>query len=129
MPPPQHRLPPHVQMIPALPPHQQGNRQPCRPWDRPWDPVTRRGLLWAGGGPLLCLTGLVVLPWVWGIPTALGVAELATSMPSNGGVLVWVNCGQLWSAVIVAGIWPRFLGEAFNTVCISCGRVYFQLKY
>ena len=46
----------------------------------------------AGGGPLLCIIGLLVLPCLWGIPTALGVAELATAMPSNGGVLIWINC-------------------------------------
>eukprot|EP01012_Entosiphon_sulcatum_P063343 TRINITY_DN9062_c0_g1_i1.p1 TRINITY_DN9062_c0_g1~~TRINITY_DN9062_c0_g1_i1.p1 ORF type:complete len:507 (-),score=41.11 TRINITY_DN9062_c0_g1_i1:63-1520(-) len=54
----------------------------------------------AGGGPLVPLAMLVVLPWVWGLPSALGVAELSTTIPSNAGALMWVNVA--WNAPLTA---------------------------
>jgi amino acid transporter len=42
------------------------------------------------GGVLLCLIGLLLLPFVWAIPQSLMTAELSTMMPVNGGSIVWV---------------------------------------
>lgn len=69
-----------------------------------------------GGGPLLCLVLLFVLPWVWGVPTALGVAELATSMPSNGGVLVWINCTFPASVTFTAAVCSMFMNVIDNAI-------------
>eukprot|EP01062_Namystynia_karyoxenos_P019270 TRINITY_DN17235_c0_g1_i2.p1 TRINITY_DN17235_c0_g1~~TRINITY_DN17235_c0_g1_i2.p1 ORF type:complete len:541 (+),score=168.88 TRINITY_DN17235_c0_g1_i2:114-1736(+) len=43
------------------------------------------------GGPLATQLFLAVLPWVWGLPTALCVAELASALPSNAGPDMWIN--------------------------------------
>ena len=42
----------------------------------------------AGGGPLEGILGLLILPWIRGVPTALGLAF-------NGGVLIW-NQLRFW---------------------------------
>ncbi|KEG07437.1 amino acid permease [Trypanosoma grayi] len=42
-------------------------------------------------GPLVTLISGLVLPWIWCLPTGLAVAELSTAVPSNSGVLMWVN--------------------------------------
>eukprot|EP00754_Rhynchopus_humris_P040053 Rhum_TRINITY_DN23105_c0_g1::Rhum_TRINITY_DN23105_c0_g1_i1::g.177143::m.177143 len=44
------------------------------------------------GGGLATILGVLVIPWVWGLPTAFVVAELATAIPSNAGASMWVNC-------------------------------------
>ena len=42
-------------------------------------------------GPLITLLFCLLLPWLWLLPTGLAVSELATSVPSNSGVLMWIN--------------------------------------
>eukprot|EP00668_Euglena_longa_P029858 GGOE01037235.1.p1 GENE.GGOE01037235.1~~GGOE01037235.1.p1 ORF type:complete len:538 (-),score=151.22 GGOE01037235.1:33-1586(-) len=73
-------------------------------------------LVEAGKGPFFCLLGLVVLPWLWGVPTALGVAELATSMPSNGGALVWVNCTYHASVTFTIAVCTLFMNIVDNAI-------------
>src|SRR5690349_2496174 len=36
---------------------------------------------------------LVITPLVWSVPTALMVSELATAIPEEGGIYVWVRRG------------------------------------
>jgi amino acid transporter len=52
----------------------------------------------AAGGPLLLLLMIIVLPWIWSLPTALMTAELSTAMPEEGGYVVWVEkaFGRFW---------------------------------
>ena len=49
-------------------------------------------------GPLVVLLGIVILPWLWSLPTALMTAELSTAMPEDGGYVVWVEnaFGRFW---------------------------------
>jgi amino acid transporter len=49
-------------------------------------------------GPSIVLLGLIILPWVWSLPTALMTAELSTAMPEEGGYVVWVEraFGRFW---------------------------------
>ena len=49
-------------------------------------------------GPLLVLLGIIILPWIWSLPTALMTAELSTAMPEDGGYVVWVEkaFGRFW---------------------------------
>ena len=41
---------------------------------------------------------LLVLPFIWSLPTALMVGELASAMPVDGGFYVWVRraMGPFW---------------------------------
>jgi len=50
------------------------------------------------GGPLIVLPALLLLPWLWSLPTALMTAELSTAMPEDGGYVVWVEraFGRFW---------------------------------
>lgn len=50
------------------------------------------------GGPLVVLPALLLLPWLWSLPTALMTAELSTAMPEDGGYVVWVEraFGRFW---------------------------------
>lgn len=43
------------------------------------------------GGPFLTLLFLCLIPFVWGIPVSLCVAELSCAIPSNAGPIMWVN--------------------------------------
>src|SRR6185295_13284648 len=49
-------------------------------------------------GPAIVLLGLIVLPWIWSLPTALMTAELSTAIPEEGGYVVWVEraFGRFW---------------------------------
>ena len=49
-------------------------------------------------GPAVVLLSIVVLPWIWSLPTALMTAELSTAMPEDGGYVVWVEraFGRFW---------------------------------
>jgi amino acid transporter len=44
------------------------------------------------------LLALVVTPWVWSVPTALMVGELASAIPDEGGYYAWVRraLGPFW---------------------------------
>ncbi|KPA76971.1 putative amino acid permease/transporter [Leptomonas pyrrhocoris] len=44
-----------------------------------------------GGGVMLTIISVVVIPVVVGGPTALVVAELASAVPSNAGFLMWIK--------------------------------------
>ncbi len=50
------------------------------------------------GGPRLALLGILLLPWLWSLPTALMTAELSTAMPEDGGYVLWVEkaFGRFW---------------------------------
>src|SRR5574341_158502 len=52
----------------------------------------------SAAGPLIVLLGIIILPWLWSLPTALMTAELSTAMPEDGGYVVWVEkaFGRFW---------------------------------
>ncbi len=51
-----------------------------------------------GAGYLGALVILLVLPFVWTLPTTLMIAELASALPEEGGFYVWVRraLGPFW---------------------------------
>jgi amino acid transporter len=51
-----------------------------------------------GAGYLGSLLILILLPFVWSLPTALMIGELATALPCDGGFYVWVRraLGPFW---------------------------------
>ena len=57
------------------------------------------------GGARNALLGLVVIPWVWGLPMALMTAELSTALPESGGYIVWLHraFGDSWA--VQASVW------------------------
>jgi amino acid transporter len=55
------------------------------------DCVARAGYLWA-------VVALLIVPFVWALPTALMVSELSSALPEEGGYYVWVKraLGPFW---------------------------------
>lgn len=51
-----------------------------------------------GAGFLGAILILLVLPFLWSLPTALMIGELASAMPADGGFYVWVRraLGPFW---------------------------------
>ncbi len=51
-----------------------------------------------GAGYLWAIMILLVLPFVWCLPTALMIGELASAIPSEGGFYIWVRraLGPFW---------------------------------
>jgi len=51
-----------------------------------------------GAGYKLALIILLVLPFLWSLPTALMIGELASSIPAEGGFYIWVRraLGPFW---------------------------------
>ncbi|RNF17419.1 putative amino acid permease [Trypanosoma conorhini] len=66
-------------------------------------------------GPLVTLVVCLILPWVWSLPTGLAVAELSTAVPSNSGILMWVNAAFPASVsfmCIISTVFITFVGNA-----------------
>mmetsp|Transcript_4981 Transcript_4981/g.7551 ORF Transcript_4981/g.7551 Transcript_4981/m.7551 type:complete len:517 (-) Transcript_4981:27-1577(-) len=59
-------------------------------------------------GPFYSILGLLIVPWVWGLPTAFMTAEMASSLPEMGGYIVWVQrtMGDFWA--FQNGMWNIF---------------------
>src|ERR1700684_4214155 len=51
-----------------------------------------------GAGFLRAIIILLVLPFLWSLPTALMIGELASAIPAEGGFYVWVRraLGPFW---------------------------------
>ena len=51
------------------------------------------------GGAKMAVLGLLLAPWLWGLPMALMTAELSTAIPESGGYIVWVHraFGEFWT--------------------------------
>ena len=49
-------------------------------------------------GYLRALLMLAIIPFLWSLPTALMVGELASAIPSEGGFYIWVRraLGPFW---------------------------------
>ncbi|CAE6969463.1 PUT1 [Symbiodinium sp. CCMP2592] len=87
----------------------------------------------SSAGPLLSLTGFLVMPLVWSVPEALVTAELATCFPSNAGFVEWVTAafGPFWgfvegflswlSAVADASLYPVLFRDYLVTVWPEIG--------
>jgi amino acid transporter len=51
-----------------------------------------------GAGFLMAIVILITLPFLWSLPTALMIGELASAIPAEGGFYVWVRraLGPFW---------------------------------
>lgn len=72
--------------------------------------------IFAAGGPALGIIGLLVFPWLWAVPVSLIVAELSSSMPTDGGYTVWVTqaFGPYWG--FQEGYWSWLSGVVDNAL-------------
>ncbi|MCS6863328.1 MAG: APC family permease, partial [Abditibacteriales bacterium] len=67
-------------------------------------------------GPMWTLVAILVVPWLWGLPTALMTAELSAAMPEDGGYVVWVEraFGRFWG--FQEGWWSWLCSFADNAL-------------
>src|ERR1700742_1304260 len=51
-----------------------------------------------GAGFTTAIVILMVLPFVWSLPTTLMIGELASAIPADGGFYIWVRraMGSFW---------------------------------
>ncbi|TYZ61423.1 hypothetical protein PybrP1_005437 [[Pythium] brassicae (nom. inval.)] len=87
----------------------------------------------SAGGPLIGFIGLLLFPFIWGIPIAFITAELSSTFPEDGGYTVWVlnALGPFWafqtgywswiSGVIDNAIYPALAVSAFTAAYGSIG--------
>ncbi|CAJ1993259.1 amino acid permease [Leishmania donovani] len=68
------------------------------------------------GGPLLSILLLCFIPFVWGIPVSLCVAELSCAIPSNAGPIMWVNCAFPSWMTLMTVLWTAFLNSVDNSL-------------
>src|ERR1700684_585185 len=82
---------------------------------------------------------LLVLPFIWSLPTALMIGELASAIPAEGGFYVWVRraLGPFWGfqegwlsladsvfdMALYPSIFALYLGQ-FNAALTAGGREY-----
>lgn len=68
------------------------------------------------GGPLLSILFLCLIPFVWGVPVSLCVAELSCAIPSNAGPIMWVNCTFPSWMTLMTVLWTTFLNSVDNSL-------------
>ncbi|EAN79630.1 amino acid permease/transporter, putative [Trypanosoma equiperdum] len=75
-----------------------------------------------GGGPLLGIISIVLVPLLMAAPTTIVVAELATAIPSNAAFLMWYNVSfhrVVYFAMVLLTFLLIFIDNALYTVLIS----------
>jgi amino acid transporter len=85
-----------------------------------------------GGGVMLTILSILVIPVIMGTPTALVVAELASAVPSNAGFLMWIKLSfhrtmylatAILSVIYIAtdnALYPTLFSEYVCTA-VKCG--------
>ena len=68
------------------------------------------------GGPFLTLVFLCAIPFVWGIPVSLCVAELSCAIPSNAGPIMWANVSFAPWFTFATVLWTMMLNFVDNSL-------------
>nr|GEX76751.1 probable polyamine transporter At3g13620 [Tanacetum cinerariifolium] len=82
-------------------------------------------------GPLFAILGFLIFPLIWCVPEALITAELSTSLPGNGGYIIWTHkaFGPFWGSLM--GSWKFFTSvinlAAFPLLCVAYLEVLFPI--
>ena len=74
------------------------------------------------GGAFITILGVLILPIVFSLPIALVVAELATSVPTNGGFLMWINVSMppvMYFFSVIVTLLLTFVDNALYPVLFS----------
>ncbi|RNF13512.1 putative amino acid permease/transporter [Trypanosoma conorhini] len=75
-----------------------------------------------GGGPLLTLVAVTLIPILMAVPTAAVVAELAASVPSNAAYLMWINISfhrVVYFTMVILSLLLMFIDNALYPVLFS----------
>lgn len=96
-----------------------------------------------GAGYGLAILILLILPFIWSLPTALMVGELASAIPADGGFYVWVRraMGPFWgfqegwlslaASIFDMAIYPAlfvsYLGKLDPALTAGWGRIGWAL--
>lgn len=66
-----------------------------------------------GQGYFVAIATLAITPWLWSLPTALMVGELASAIPEEGGYYAWVRrgLGPFWA---VQEAWLSLVASFFD---------------
>ncbi|KEG09280.1 putative amino acid permease/transporter [Trypanosoma grayi] len=75
-----------------------------------------------GGGPLLALISIVLIPIFMAAPTAVVVAEMATAIPSNAAFLMWINVSfhrTVYFTMVILTLLLTFIDNALFPVLVS----------
>lgn len=81
------------------------------------------------GGPFMTILFLCLIPFLWGIPVSLCVAELACCVPSNAGPIMWVNVSFPSWFTFTTVMWSMMLNFVDNSLYPSvfadyCGTLF-----
>jgi amino acid transporter len=68
------------------------------------------------GGPFMTILFLCLIPFVWGIPVSMCVAELACAVPSNAGPIMWVNVSFKPWFTFTTVLWTMMLNFVDNSL-------------
>eukprot|EP00755_Sulcionema_specki_P001820 Sspe_Gene.117551::Locus_109066_Transcript_1_1_Confidence_1.000_Length_1646::g.117551::m.117551 len=70
----------------------------------------------SSGGPRWTIIGLLALPWIWGLPVALCIAELASCIQSNAGPDMWIAVTYPTWFTIMNVLWTFFINRVDNSL-------------
>lgn len=75
-----------------------------------------------GGGALLSIISILVIPVIMGMPIALAVAELSSCIPSSAGFLIWIKLSThraIYMNMVIMSLIYTFVDNALYPVTFS----------
>eukprot|EP00759_Apiculatamorpha_spiralis_P014977 PhF_6_TR21686/c0_g1_i1/m.30958 len=75
-------------------------------------------------GPMYTIIFTAFLPFLWCLPTTLCTAELACSIPSNGGAVMWINVAYPTWITFTTVLWTLMISFVDNALYPSLAADY-----